>query len=141
MIFVDIPVFLRRFQQSLKTMILLELNHKKASFYRISLQLVASVYSTMKKVSDDEKFGLTSQIKRAAISIPLNIAEGSSRKSIPERKRFYEIARSSAVELDTGLEILLSTGLIKSDDLEEIAPILKDCFRQLSNILNTLKST
>lgn len=53
----------------------------------------------------DEKFGMISQIRRAALSVHLNLAEGASRKSPVERKRFYEVARSSLVEVDAALDV------------------------------------
>ena len=104
------------------------------------MALVTVCYQTLEKVSDGERFGLISQINRAAISIPLNIAEGASRASAKERRRFYDIARSSAVEVDTGFEILVRLGLLTTEDLKELDPLLQECFRQLSNVINSLKS-
>ena len=58
-----------------------------------------------KHLPADEKFGMISQIRRAALSVHLNIAEGASRKSETERKRFYEVARGSVIEIDAALDI------------------------------------
>ncbi len=62
-------------------------------------------YNLSKHLPDTEKFGMITQIRRAALSVHLNIAEGASRKSEIERKRFYEISRSSIVEIDAALDI------------------------------------
>ena len=64
----------------------------------------------------DEKFGMISQIRRAALSVHLNIAEGASRKSEIERKRFYEIARGSIIEIDAALDIANDLKYLKNYD-------------------------
>ena len=74
---------------------MLELNHKKLEVYNKSKELIKKIYLLTEKFPKNEQFVLASQLRRASISVLLNIAEGSSRKSILERKRFYEIARSS----------------------------------------------
>jgi four helix bundle protein len=83
----------------------LKLNHQKLDIYNYSQILVLECYKLSKYLPDSEKFGMVSQIRRAALSVHLNIAEGASRKSEIERKRFYEISRSSIVEIDAALDI------------------------------------
>jgi four helix bundle protein len=75
----------------------LKLNHQKLDIYNCSQAFVLECYKLSKSLPDSEKFGMVSQIRRAALSVHLNIAEGSARKSEIERKRFYEISRSSIV--------------------------------------------
>lgn len=80
---------------------MLNLNHKDLKVWEKSIELVTDIYALTDDFPSEEKFGLISQLRRASVSIPSNIAEGASRKSENERKRFYEIARSSLVEVDT----------------------------------------
>jgi len=94
---------------------MLELNHKKLEVYKKSIELVKNIYKLTSKFPNSELYGLTSQIRRASISIVSNFSEGASRRTLAERKRFYEIARSSLVEIDCQIEIALSFGFIKSD--------------------------
>lgn len=84
---------------------MLNLNHKRLKVWKLSIEFVASLYSATEKYPVTEQYGLVSQLRRAAVSIPSNISEGASRSSPKDRKRFFEIARSSLVEVDTQLEI------------------------------------
>src|SRR5690606_29570621 len=99
-------------------------------------QLTKEIYSLTSKFPLDEKLGLTSQIKRAAISVNSNIAEGSSRKSILEKKRFYEISRSSLVEIDTQVEAALLLNFIVKDDLYDIENLIISVFKMLTGLIN-----
>ena len=82
-------------------------NFKKLTVYQRAIDFVVEIYRISKKFPKDELFGLTSQIRRAATSISLNIAEGSGNKSNKEFQRFLEIALRSAYEVITCLEIAL----------------------------------
>ncbi len=84
---------------------MLTLSHKTLDVYKISLSLIRGIYKAAGFFPKEEQYILTSQIKRAAISVASNNAEGASRISRPEKKRFYEIVRSSLVEIDTQFEI------------------------------------
>ncbi|HKJ69171.1 MAG TPA: four helix bundle protein [bacterium] len=80
---------------------MLNLNHKKLDVWNKSIKLVKEIYAITEHFPSSEIYGLTKQLRRAAVSIPSNIAEGSSRSSSIERKRFFEISRSSLAEIDT----------------------------------------
>ncbi|MEO6844667.1 MAG: four helix bundle protein [Ginsengibacter sp.] len=73
----------------------LKLNHQSLDVYTFSKKFVSESYNLTKHLPPEEKFGMISQIRRAALSVHLNIAEGSSRKSDVERKRYYEISRGN----------------------------------------------
>lgn len=84
----------------------------------------------------DERFGLTSQMRRAAISVPSNIAEGAARKSTPELFRFLSIARGSLSELDTQLEIARRLQFMQpSADLQDV---LDRTFAKLNALMNSI---
>lgn len=94
-------LFVGLFNQSyLKTFrMFLTLNHQKLDIYSFSKLFVSESYKLTRVLPVEEKFGMISQIRRAALSVHLNIAEGASRKSELERKRYFEIARGSIIEL------------------------------------------
>ena len=79
--------------------------HKDMEVWKKSIGLVTKVYELTKIFPEDEKFGLVSQIRRAAVSIPSNIAEGAARNSDKEIQRFLDISLGSIAELETQLII------------------------------------
>ena len=114
---------------------MLKLNHKNLQAWQLSIQFVSAIYKMTQQFPQIEMYGLTSQIRRAAISVPSNIAEGASRSSINERKRFYEIARSSLVEVDTQLEIAKNLAYISDPEISKIAQQINHIFAALSNLI------
>ena len=88
------------------------------------MQLVELVYHLVKELPEDEKFGLTSQIKRCSISVPSNIAEGAGRNSKNEFRHFLSIANGSTSELEMQLLLLGRLNLVNED---RIKPILQMC--------------
>jgi len=87
--------------------------HKDLIVYQKGIQLVTEIYKFTSTFPDEEKFGLTSQFRGAAISVPANIPEGSSRKSTKEFIQFLYIALGSASEIETLLEISKNLGLME----------------------------
>jgi len=85
-----------------------------------SIELAKSVYLLIENLNSDEKFGLASQIKRSAISIPSNIAEGAGRNSNKEFKHFLSIANGSTYELQTQLILLFELNLIKKEKVQHL---------------------
>ena len=114
---------------------MLKLNHKNLEFWKRGIELISQIYSITENFAKKEMIGLSNQMRRASISIASNIAEGASRKSCLERKRFYEIARSSAVELDTQLEIALMLKYISKTELDKIEEDFIQIFKMLSGLL------
>ena len=84
----------------------------------------------------EEKFNMVPQMRRAVLSVKLNLAEGSSRKSEIERKRYYEISRGSIVEIDAVLETAVDVGFLKKEELNGVGEKLNKCFAMLSKMLN-----
>ena len=86
----------------------LNLAHTKLEVYKFSRELALECYSITKKFPSDERFALVQQLRRAATSVHLNLAEGCSRKTQKERNRYFEIARGSVIEIDRQLALLLN---------------------------------
>ena len=113
----------------------LKLNHQKLDVYSVSHTFVLECYKLSKYLPDNEKFGMVSQIRRAALSVHLNIAEGASRKSEVERKRFYEISRSSLVEIDAALDIANELEYLNNYDTFKIGEAMVRCFKILTGLI------
>ncbi len=93
--------------------------------WKESIKLVKKIYEITNKFPQDEKFGIVSQIRRASISIPSNIAEGAARFSDKESLRFMEIALGSIAEVETQLIIANELGFINNiyDELESLKKV------------------
>lgn len=119
---------------------MLNLSHKKLDVYQLSLQLVKEIYLVTAKFPAVEKYVLVNQLRRAAISVCSNIAEGAARRSKQEKKRFYEISRSSAVEIDTQFEIALLLEYVKNIQVTDIEQKMESVFRMLSKMIDNLEN-
>lgn len=86
--------------------------HKKLDVWKLSMELSRKIYLLTTGFPGDEKFGLVSQMRRAAVSIPSNLAEGAARSSGNEFRNFLSIARGSLSELDTQLDLSERLGFI-----------------------------
>ena len=117
---------------------MLNLSHKNLDVYKLSLKLIEEVYIATKKFPKEELYVLVSQIRRAAISVCSNIAEGASSISKKEKKRFYEISRSSLVEMDTQFEIMIILTYYKNGQMKEMEQYLESTFRMLSKMISNL---
>jgi len=115
---------------------MLNLNHKKLDVWKISMTLINELYKLTENFSKSEIYGITIQIRRASVSVSLNIAEGASRRTQAERKRFYEISRSSLVEIDTQIEISLMLGYVKYENIGNIDETVNHLFAKLTNLIN-----
>ena len=93
--------------------------HKDLEAWKKSIELVTRVYEITKTFPDDEKFGLVSQIRRASVSIPSNIAEGAARNSDKEMLRFIDISLGSIAELETQMIISKNLGYLKQSKIYE----------------------
>ena len=114
----------------------LELSHFKLDVFQVSRQFVLSCYKETKSFPSEEKFTIISQIRRAALSVHLNIAEGCARRSLNETKRFYEVARSSIVEIDAALDIATELGYTSKEKLKELGELMVRTIQMLSKMMN-----
>jgi four helix bundle protein len=117
---------------------MLQLNHKKLNVYKKSIRLVTEIYELTSSFPNDEKYGLVSQLRRSSVSIPSNIAEGASRSSSNDRRRFYQIARSSIVELDTQINISIELGFLTQNQIKKIEKNVNEVFAMLSKMLQII---
>lgn len=115
-------------------------NFKELKVWQKSYQLCLEIYKVTKAFPKNEEFGLTSQMRRAAVSIPSNIAEGYGRKTTPEYIRFLYIAYGSICELETqvlmsgDLGYLIQHSLPKfTDNINEVERMLKALIKSLEN--------
>lgn len=118
---------------------MLKLNHKNLEVWNESLILVKPIYLLTEQLPKEEKYGLVSQINRASVSIISNLSEGSARSSKLERKRFYEIAWSSLVEIDSQIEILIALNFLSKENILDIEPQFNKVFAMLSNLIKSLR--
>ena len=92
-------------------------NHRSLKAWQESIALVEHVYAVTKTFPKEEAFGLTSQMRRSAVSVPANIAEGSARAGTKELIQYLYIAAASLAELDTHVEIAMRLGYLKDRSL------------------------
>ncbi len=117
----------------------LNLSHKSLNIYQAIRELTKEAYKISKLLPGDEKFNMISQIRRAALSVKLNFAEGSTRKSSVERKRYLEISRGSIVEIDAAIETAYDLNYFVLTDLQTLGEHLNKCFAMLSKMMENLK--
>ena len=115
----------------------LNLNHQKLEVTRHSRIFVLECYKITKQFPAEERFILVSQIRRAALSVHLNIAEGSSGRSESERKRFYEIARGSVIEVGAAFDIAYELKYFDKPSVESLGITLLNCFKILSGLIKS----
>jgi four helix bundle protein len=94
----------------------MEKSHKRLDVWIKSFELAKMIYEVTKKYPSEEKYGLVSQMRRAAVSIPSNIAEGSARQTNKDAMYFFVVARGSLSELDTQIELSRSLDMITCTD-------------------------
>ena len=112
---------------------------KELEIWKRSRLFCSHIYTITSKFPSDEKFGLTNQLRRASVSIPSNIAEGSSRNSNKNFAKFLEIAIGSTYEIETQLLIALDLGFIKNDELEKSIIELNEIIKMISRFRSNLK--
>jgi len=105
------------------------------------MALVTAVYEATKPFPQGEAFGLTAQVRRSAISIPSNIAEGFGRQAAGDYIRFLTIARGSLFELETQLEIAFNLDLLAGPAYSEMSRECREISRMLSSLITKIRST
>ncbi len=101
----------------------------------------SEIYNITSKFPESEKFGLTNQLRRASVSIPSNIVEGSSRQSNKNFARFLQITLGSAYEIETQLLIASDLGFINNEESEKLSKNLEFIIKMTSKFKSTLKQS
>ena len=105
-----------------------------------AMDLVDRIYQVSDPFPNQENFGLTAQMRRCAVSIPSNIAEGQSRNSEKEFLRFLNIALGSLAELDTQTEIALRQGFLNAEQSATIINQIRDVRKMIYGLIKSLKN-
>lgn len=114
-------------------------NFRKLEIWKEGIKLVKEIYQLSSQLPSEEKYGLRSQITRAAVSVPSNIAEGSSRNSDKDFKRFLEIAIGSLFELETQLIIIKELNIIPNFKAGNIEALINKEEKQINSLITRLK--
>lgn len=112
-------------------------NHKELLVWQKAMQLVVDIYNLIRLLPKEETYGLSDQMRRAAISIPYNIAEGNARSSQKDMVHFLYIAQGSRAELETQLELCELIGYISKDRLEPVLMQTQEIGRMLSGLIKS----
>jgi four helix bundle protein len=113
--------------------------HERLDVWRRAIDFVVGVYKATESFPKEEKFGLTSQVRRAAVSIPANIAEGAARRSGKEFVYFLSNAQGSASEVETELLIASRLGYLGDDRFSELRASYDDIGRMLIGLTRHVK--
>jgi four helix bundle protein len=113
----------------------LQLAHTKLNAYKSSQELILECYRITMQFPNEEKSAMVQQIRRAALSVHLNIAEGCSRKSKSERSRYFEIARGSVVEIDTAIGLAHKLNYATLEKLQSLGNSIIKTFKLLSGMI------
>jgi four helix bundle protein len=114
----------------------LQLAHTKLDVFNASKEFVLQCYKVTRSFPAEEKFAMVSQIRRAALSTHLNVAEGCSPKSFQERKRFFEISRGSVIEVDTALDVAVDLNYCTTTGTQLLGEKLIKTFKILCGMIS-----
>jgi four helix bundle protein len=104
-----------------------------------SMELVVRIYRITQKLPASEQFGLTSQLRRAAVSVPSNIAEGYGRQSTGNYRQFLSISRGSLMEIETQIDICERLNYLVQPDTENIFKEITEISKMLTSLISKIK--
>ncbi|HET7394354.1 MAG TPA: four helix bundle protein [Candidatus Binatia bacterium] len=116
----------------------MEKPHKKLEAWKQSMDLVTEIYKTTKEFPTQELYGITNQVRRAAVSVPSNIAEGAARQTKKEFRNFLHVAQGSLSELDTQIEIASRLGYIDSNYRKSLAEKMEPIDKMITGLIRHL---
>ncbi|WP_255153373.1 four helix bundle protein [Ferruginibacter sp. HRS2-29] len=100
-------------------------------------KFAAECYKFTNQLPPEEKYAMASQIRRASLSVYLNLSEGCSRKSEAERKRYFEIARGSLIEIDAAFDIANALGYFNNFSTTVLNKTTIDCFKMITGLIKS----
>jgi four helix bundle protein len=115
-------------------------SYRDLKVWQKSMELVMEIYSIVKGFPKNEEYGLSSQIKRSAISVPSNIAEGYGLNHTKDYCRFLEIARGSLFEMETQYEIAANLDFVSKNNLTEINLKCSEVEKMLNSLISKLRN-
>ncbi|MBI4688366.1 MAG: four helix bundle protein [Nitrospirae bacterium] len=115
-------------------------NYKELKVWQKSYQLCLEVYRVTREFPNEERYGLTSQIRRSVLSIPSNIAEGYGRKTTPDYIRLLYMAYGSSCELETQILLSGDLGYIKAKDFKKLQDDIGEVERMLKALIKSLEN-
>jgi four helix bundle protein len=113
-------------------------NFRELHVWQEGIQLAKSLYVLTAKLPRQETYALSDQIRRAAVSIPSNIAEGQARRSSGDFKRFLHMALGSLAEVETQLVLALEFGYLGKEDIQSMDEPIESLRRKLYALINSL---
>ena len=115
-------------------------SHKDLEVWRASIDLARDVYEVTREYPKEEQYGIVAQMRRSAVSIGSNIAEGAARQGTKEFVQFLYIAVGSATELDTQIEISKATRMVDSRRLDAVQALITRVTMMLRGLIRALKA-
>ena len=109
-------------------------HYRELIVWQKAMNLVTQVYQLSKAFPKEEIYGLTNQIRRAAVSIPSNIAEGQARQSTAEFRNFLSIAQGSLAELETQLQIAVNLNYINTSQVDQVMSLAMEVSKMLTSL-------
>ncbi|MBD5263471.1 MAG: four helix bundle protein [Bacteroides sp.] len=115
-------------------------DYKDLRVWQKSMDLVVDIYKLLNHLPQEERYALSDQIRRSAVSIPSNIAEGQARNTAKEFSHFLSISRGSLAELETQLILCIRLQYLNDMCLTDIFERMKHIDKMLSGLMNSLKN-
>jgi four helix bundle protein len=115
-------------------------SYRELIAWQKAMKLVTEIYQATKTFPIEERYGLSNQLRRAAVSVPSNIAEGQARFSGKDFHRFLSMSRGSLVEIETQLQIAMNLGYLKLSDGAALLDETAELGRILNGLLASIKS-
>lgn len=116
----------------------MDVDVKELQVWQKAIALCEAIYQATRRFSDDERFGLTAQMRRAAVSIPSNLAEGYGRGTRRDYRQFVRIARGSAFEVETQILLAKRLGFLTDDAANELVSQVREVLRMLNGLIRSL---
>ncbi len=113
--------------------------HKDLRVWQQSIEMVTSIYLLTQTFPKEELFGLVSQMRRASVSVPSNIAEGYARGTDKEKLHFLRVSSGSMSEVETQLMLSLNLGYINQEKYNELAEVISSIWKQLNALISSIK--